>query len=118
MDFSYALLDITIGLIVVYLFSAFHLFYLVRRNFTQYWNKSYPYGVMMVKAGHVPLFSGRFFEIGFATMTGHFSMLAVLFTSRFSDNKKIRLAKNIARILLLASLVSLAYLVFTLSSMQ
>ena len=116
MNFPYAIFEVTVSSIVVYLISVSYLFYLVKKLFPDFWIKSYPYGLMMTKAGHVPLLSARYFQVGFATFRGHFQMMKFLLTSKYSENDRIRTVKNITRLLLVCALASLIYLVFTLST--
>ncbi len=116
MNFPQKLFEITMDLLVIYLLSACYLFYLIKKNFPDFWNKSYPYGFMMIKAGYVHLFSTRAFQITFTTLKGHAQMMQVLFTSRFSDNRKIGLVKNIARLLLACYLISFIYLIFIIGT--
>ena len=118
MEFPYTLFEVTLGLIIIYLAFVCYLFFLVKKIFPDFWNKAYPYGVMMTKAGYIPLLSSRFFEVGFSTFKGHLQMIKVLLTSHFSENRKIRLIKNISRILLVASLAMLLYLVFVVSTIN
>ena len=111
MDFPYTVFELTIGLIVIYLAFACYLFYLIKKIFPDFWNKSYPYGVMMTKVSKVPFISACL-----VTLKGYLQMAKVLLTSRFSENKKIRIIKNISRVLLVLSISALLYLVFIVST--
>lgn len=105
----------TFCVIVVYLTTVAYLFYLVKKRYPDFWNKLYPYGLMMNKVSQKPsLFSANYFKIGLTTFSGHAHMATILLTSKLSEDVKIKRVKNIARLLLVCALVSVLYLVFTI----
>lgn len=107
------LLEITIGIILVYLCSVLYLFSQIKRKHPEFYNNAYPHGAMMEKVTLREGIKAGFLEKGIETTKGHIQMASVLFTSRFSEDSRIRIAKIICRILLVCGLASIAFMLYT-----
>jgi len=116
MNFPYNIFDTAVVSLVVYLLVATFLLYKVKKLYPEYFRSSYPYGFMNQKRPFPVFLSQNFFTRGITTLIGHWNMVKILLTSKFSENHTIRNLKIILRILLVIVIIMFVLFIITIAN--